>query len=243
MGKKGGDFDLDLDLDPVAIEKAKKPKVARALRYAPKNGTRVVAHRTAGAAACIGELSDGDHVTGLTAGQFSSIDALEHIANELGPCHAWVSTWTTGLYDVDRAKKLAECGSLLGFRFVLDRGTFQKSPQFAGPLIEAIGADAFRCMAVHAKVTVFVTADFKPLAVMRSSMNLNKNLRTEQFDISVGGEVSAFYFDWFVTLWEEAGRGTNNVAVMRAIFERFQSLPGRADPDDLELGDLSGLVL
>ena len=51
--------------------------MSRALRYAPQGGVRKVAHRTASAADCIGPLSDGVHVTGLTAGQFSSIDALE----------------------------------------------------------------------------------------------------------------------------------------------------------------------
>ena len=214
----------------------------RALRYTPKGGTRVVAHRTASAAECIGSLYSDVHVTGLTAGQFSSIDALEHIVNQLGPCHAWVSTWTTGLYDVQRAAILMQNQRLLGVRFMLDRGTFEKSPKFAGPVIEAFGVEAIRCMAVHAKVTVFVDADHVPLAVMRSSMNLNKNLRTEQFDISVCSAVAGFYAEWFETLWDESGVGFDNVAIMTAVFNRFAALPISRDlvsEDD----DLAGLSL
>ena len=218
--------------------------MSRSLRYAPKHGTRSVASRTASAAECIGRLSPGVHVTGLTAGQFSSIDALEHMAQQLGPCHAWVSTWTTGIYDVQRAAALGESPYLLGFRFLLDRGTFEKSPKFAGPLIKSLGAHSFRCLAVHAKVTVLVDADLQPLAVMRSSMNLNKNLRTEQFDIAVGGDVPAFYVDWFETLWDESGVGVDNLSIMKAVFERFEALPKDEDPAvGVSDVDLSGVVL
>jgi hypothetical protein len=213
--------------------------VSRALRYAPRGQVRTVAHRTADAASCIGRLSDGDHVTGLTAGQFSSIDALEHIVNELGPCSCWISTWTTGLYDVERARRLVANERLLGIRMLLDRGTFEKSPKFAGPLIEALGVDAFRCMSVHAKVSVFVDPDGSPLAVMRSSMNLNKNLRTEQFDIAVDGRVAGFYHEWFETLWDESGVGSDNRKIMKAVFERFQKLPAYDQGSDDDLAGLS----
>ena len=214
--------------------------MSRALRYAPQGGVRKVAHRTASAAECIGPLSEGVHVTGLTAGQFSSIDALEHIVNQLGPCFCWVSTWTTGLYDVQRASELVKNQNLLGVRMLLDRGTFEKSPKFAGPLIAALGVESFRCMAVHAKVSVFVDPSGQPIAVMRSSMNLNKNLRTEQFDISVDSAVSSHYAEWFETLWDESGVGTDNQKIMQAVFDRFSALPVETiDADD----DLAALVL
>lgn len=213
------------------------------MRYAPRGRVRKVAHRTASAAECIGALYPGIHVTGLTAGQFSSIDALEHIANQLGPCSAWVSSWTTGLYDVQRAAGLVANRNLLGMRMILDRGIFEKSPQFAGPLIKALGVDAFRCMSVHAKVTVFVDPDGLPLAVMRSSMNLNKNLRTEQFDLSVDAGIAEFYAEWFATLWDESGVGTDNVAIMQAIFDRFAALPSDDQSPEAHDDDLSSLTL
>ena len=217
----------------------KVPREARALRYAPRK-VRLVAHRTGNAAETIGTLAPGDRVTGVTAGQFSAIDALEHLVNELGPADVRISTWTTGLYDVSRAAELRTNQRLRSVRMLLDRGTFEKSPQFAGPLIKALGVDAFRCLSVHAKVTI-VTGD-RGAAVMRSSMNLNKNLRTEQFDIDVCDEVAGFYTEWFDALWDESGRGLSNREIIEAVYDRFEEGPPIGDGEFGEAGDFEDLV-
>ena len=226
----------------------------RALRYRT-GGIRKVVHRTATAAKTIGPLEPGVRVTGLTAGQFSAIDAMEHMCAELGPAEVRVSTWTTGLYDVHRASQIQLRGRITGIRMLLDRGTFEKSPKYAGPLIEALGVDAFRCLSVHAKVIIVVGE--RGSAVFRSSMNLNKNLRTEQFDIDVCDEVAAFYCAWFDALWEEAGRNVDNRAIIKAVYDRWERDSGgeikkkparpKAAPRKLEevafrLDDLEGLV-
>lgn len=219
----------------------------RALRSASRK-VRFVAHRTGNAADTIGPLSDGVAVTGLTAGQFSAIDAMEHMVNELGPAEVRLSTWTTGIYDVERAREIQLDGRISDIRVLLDRGTFEKSPKFAGPLIEVLGVDAFRCLSVHAKVIIVNGA--RGSAVMRSSMNLNKNLRTEQFDVDVGDEIGAFYTEWFDALWDESGRTRDNQAIIKAVFDRYLALPPveekpkpapRADPEPGD--DLSGLFL
>ena len=194
-------------------------KQPRALRYAT-GGVRKVVHRTATAAKTIGPLAPGVRVTGLTAGQFSAIDAMEHMCAELGPAAVRVSTWTTGLYDVHRAAQIRLRGRITDIRMLLDRGTFEKSPKYAGPLIEALGVDAFRCLSVHAKVIIVCGA--RGSAAFRSSMNLNKNLRTEQFDIDVDDEVAAFYCAWFDALWDEAGRSSDNRTIIKAVYDRWE---------------------
>jgi hypothetical protein len=194
--------------------------VARALRYAPVK-VRLVAHRTENAAGTIGQLRRGDRVTGVTAGQFSAIDAMEHMVDQLGPADVRVSTWTTGLYDAQRASAIRVEGRIRNMRMLLDRGTFEKSPKFAGPLIERLGINSFRCLSVHAKV-VIVSGD-RGRAVMRSSMNLNKNLRTEQFDIDVCDDVADFYERWFDLLWEESGERVENRKIIQAVYDRFQA--------------------
>ena len=195
----------------------------RSLRYASR-GVRKVIHRTATAAKTIGPLEPGVRVTGLTAGQFSSIDAMEHMCAELGPAAVRISTWTTGLYDVHRASQIRLRGRITDIRVLLDRGTFEKSPKYAGPLIEVLGVDAFRCLSVHAKVIIVVGE--RGSAVMRSSMNLNKNLRTEQFDIDVCDEVTGFYCAWFYALWDEAGRSADNRAIIKAVYDRWERASG-----------------
>lgn len=113
-------------------------------------------------------------------------------------------------------------------RMLLDRGTFEKSPKFAGPLIEVLGVDAFRCLSVHAKVVI--VSGTRGSAVMRSSMNLNKNLRTEQFDIDVCEDVAGFYIDWFDALWLQAGITTDNRAIIKAVYDRFLAGGDEAEP-------------
>lgn len=190
----------------------------RALRF-KTGGVRRVIHRTDTAMEVIGPLSPGVRVTGLTAGQFSAIDAMEHMVDELGPADVAVSTWTTGLYDVHRAKDIKIAGRIKSIRMLLDRGTFEKSPKYAGPLIEVLGFEAFRCLSVHAKI-IIVNGE-RGRGVMRSSMNLNKNLRTEQFDIDVCDEIADFYTAWFDGLWEESGRSLDNRAIIKAVYDRF----------------------
>lgn len=200
----------------------------RALRYLGKTVAKVVS-RVETAAETIGPLPPGMRMTGLTAGQFSAIDALEHMVDQLGPASVRVSTWTTGIYDVERTRAIRVGGRITDVRFLLDRGTFEKSPQFAGPLIEVLGPDAFRCLSVHAKV-IIVDGGPGRRAVFRSSMNLNKNLRTEQFDIDVDDAVAEFYTLWFDGLWEESGRSHDNRKIIAAIYDRYRSLPAGVEP-------------
>lgn len=199
----------------------------RALRYLGKTVAKVVS-RVETAAETIGPLPPGMRMTGVTAGQFSAIDALEHMVDRLGPASVRVSTWTTGIYDVERTRAIRVDGRITDVRFLLDRGTFEKSPQFAGPLIEMLGPDAFRCLSVHAKV-IIVDGGPGRRAVFRSSMNLNKNLRTEQFDIDVDDAVAEFYTFWFDGLWEESGRSHDNRRIIAAIYDRYRSLPAGGD--------------
>lgn len=198
----------------------------RALRYASKK-TRTVVHRTGNAAATIGPLKPGDRITGLTAGQFSAVDAMEHMVAELGPADVRISTWTTGIYDIERTRAIQVEGRIKNVRVLLDRGTFEKSPKYAGPLIEKLGVDSFRCLSVHAKI-VIVSGE-RGSAVFRSSMNFNKNLRTEQFDIDVCDEVAGFYEKWFDALWVQAGISNDNAAIIKAVYDRYLEDPEEED--------------
>lgn len=185
-----------------------------------------VASRVEGAAETIGPLDVGDEITGLTCGQFSMIDILEHMLNEAGgPADVFVSTWTAGIYDVERSAQLAANGNIRSIRWMMDRTMFSKSPQYAGPMIEAFGVDAFRDTNVHAKVTL-VASDTKRM-VCRASMNLNKNLKTEQFDISVDDGMHAFFLRWADEMWEAARPDADADHVFKGVFDKFTALRGR----------------
>ena len=196
----------------------------RALRRAHKR-RYFVASRLEGAAETIGPLNSGDEITGLTCGQFSMIDIVEHMLNEaVGPADVFVSTWTAGIYDVERAAQLRDRCAIRSIRWLMDRAMFSKSPQYAGPMIETFGLDAFRDTSVHAKVTL-VASDAKRM-VCRSSMNLNKNLKTEQFDISVCDETYAFYLRWADELWASAEPDAGADHVFKSVWDKFTRLRG-----------------
>lgn len=198
--------------------------VGMALRQQSKR-RNFVASRLEGAAETIGDLNHGDEITGLTCGQFSMIDILEHMLDQAGgSSDVVVSTWTAGIYDVERAEALAARGKIRSIRWLMDRAMFSKSPQYAGPMIEAFGIEAFRDTNVHAKVTL-VASESKRM-VCRASMNLNKNLKTEQFDISVCDETYAFYLAWADALWDAAQPEDDAESVFATVWDQFTALRG-----------------
>lgn len=195
-----------------------------ALRRAHKRRYHV-ASRLEGAAETIGPLNEGDEVSGLTCGQFSMIDILEHMLNEAGgDCDVFVSTWTAGIYDVERSAALKAGGKIRSIRWMMDRAMFSKSPEFSGPMIEAFGLDAFRDTNVHAKVTLVASATKR--MVCRASMNINKNLKTEQFDISVCDDLYEFFLGWADGLWDAAKPGVDAEHVFAKVFDAYKRTRG-----------------
>jgi hypothetical protein len=183
-----------------------------------------VASRVESASETIGNLENGVAVTGLTCGQFSMVDIIEHCLKETGGGDLFVSTWTAGIYDIERSKSLMDLGLIKSVRFVLDRAMFSKSPQYAGPMIEAFGIDSFRDTNVHAKVSIITGAKFN--CVIRASMNLNKNLKTEQFDIDCCNELHDFYMQWANLLWDEAKPNKSAESVFKSVWDKFTKLRG-----------------
>lgn len=164
---------------------------ARAMLRKP--GRRRVFRKSAveGAAALIGPLAPGVEICGLTNGQFSLVDMIEHVLTETGPADVTVATWTMGIYDTERGFDFVENGLIRRIRFLIDPSMFSRRPDLAAVLVKGFGADSFRPVNVHAK---FATVRGDALAVaIRSSMNLNPNNRIESFDISVDDDVCRFF--------------------------------------------------
>ncbi len=186
-----------------------------------------VASRLEGAAETIGRLRAGDEVTGLTAGQFSMIDVLEHMVREAGgDADVFVSTWSAGLYDIEQVASLRSDGLVRRARWMVDRAVFSRSPAYAGAMMECFGRDAFRDSNIHAKVAIVEGRDLR--MVCRGSMNLNKNLRAEQFDISVSDEIVDFFRTWADALWEAAAPDTSTESVFAKVWADFTALRGAA---------------
>ncbi len=180
-------FLLDLDateMSPRSISRAGSGK-----------RRRTAASATSSAAELIGVIEPGVEICGLTMGQFSLIDILEHCLDCAGPARVAISTWTMGIYDNERAAQFFASGLIRSIRWVVDPSIFGRRPELAGSLVQRYGADSFRAVNTHAKFATVVGDD---LAVaIRSSMNLNPNRRLEHFDLSESPELCRFY-DQFV---------------------------------------------
>lgn len=169
---------------------------------------RVVPHRTEAAAAAIGRLEPGTMTMIITSGEWSLIDALEHLLDECKcRCRVDISGWTYGRYDCHRLNEMRNDQRITDLRLISDASTYDASPTFRREIKQILGPDVVRCCNSHAK-TMIVSTDVRPRqrAVVRSSMNLNKNLRIEQFDLSVDVPAIADHCQsWFDDLWDCCG--------------------------------------
>lgn len=151
---------------------------------------RVRLNKTDTAAQAIGPLEPDIEVYCLTFGQFSLIDAIEHLVGEAGPCDVVVSTWTAATADADRAKAMLDDGNIRRFRLIVDRSFIARQRAYCDRVTEVFGVDAIRTTRTHTKFAV-ITNDTWDL-VVRTSMNLNHNRRLENIEVSDDADLAAF---------------------------------------------------
>jgi hypothetical protein len=156
----------------------------RTIRRKTKAETRIIrrALTQASAAEAIGPITAGIELYGLTAGQFSLIDLIEHCLSFTGPCSAVISTWTAANTDIGFAYKLMSCGLLSSLRFLVDFSFPSRQPAYCAALREVFGDHCIRISKNHAKFVLLRNDSWN--IVVRTSMNLNENRRLENFEIS-----------------------------------------------------------
>lgn len=168
------------------------------------------------AAEVIGPIDKGVEITGVTNGQFSLIDVLEHVLDEIGPADVLVSTWTMGIYDAGRAEVFCANGAIRSIRWLVDPSMFGRRPEIAGKLIQTFGAEAFRGVNNHAKFATLCNEDMS--VTIRSSMNLNPNKRLENFDITEGPALAAFFNAIANDIWSRFPAGEAGDTQSRKFF-------------------------
>ena len=199
---------------------------------------QVVASAVGEASEVIGSIEKGLEITGLTNGQFSLIDILEHVLAEIGPADVLVSTWTMGIYDGVRARTWCENGAIRRIRWIVDPSMFGRRPEIAGRLIKAFGADAFRAVNNHAKFATLVNDDFA--VCIRSSMNLNPNKRLENFDITEGPELVRFFNAVANDVFQRFPSGEKGNTQSRVFFKEILATFEAVEVEE-EVGGLPGV--
>lgn len=146
--------------------------------------------RSESAARCIGKIEKGVDIFGLTKGDFSMIDILRHIVNEIGACDIDIGTWTAAHAEIKQAYTLFNDDRLNRVRFLVDRSFPARQPAYYKALVTAFGPDSVRMARFHAK---YILAENDKYSVaVRTSMNLNENKRIEFYEISEGSAISDY---------------------------------------------------
>lgn len=195
--------------------------------------------RTANARATIAGFGHGVDITfGLTYGQFSQLDLLEAVVELTGPADVAICTWTVGRWDAERVAKLLEAGRWRSVRFLTDSSDGSKRGQCTiGELARLFGREAVRSTRTHAKFAVITNAEWNVL--VQSSMNLNQNMRSEQFSLVDDADSAAFALSIVDELFRELPPGGSGDRTMPGL-SRLEAV----EPDlglevcrQIEMGD------
>lgn len=142
------------------------------------------------AARCIGEITKGCDIFGLTKGDFSMIDILRHIAKQIGPCEIDIGTWTAAAAEIKQAEQMLKDTNIRHMRWLVDRSFPQRQGKYYASLLERFGQHCVRLARFHAKFILLENDEWS--VAVRTSMNLNENKRIEFYEISEGSPISGY---------------------------------------------------
>lgn len=139
---------------------------------------------------CIGRITHGCDIFGLTKGDFSMIDILRHVAAEIGPCRIDIGTWTAAAAEIKQAEAMLTDRNVTDMRWLVDRSFPARQKKYYASLLAKFGQDSVRLARFHAKFILLENDGFS--VAVRTSMNLNENKRIEFFEISEGSPISDY---------------------------------------------------
>ncbi len=169
-------------------------------------GVRVPLSVPAASAMAIADaMTPGCSLGGLTKGQFSLLDLLRAVLGRTGPADVTIAAWTTGIRDAEVAAWLLQSGAIRSLTWVLDSSFVARQPEYAAIVMERFGADAIRTAETHAKFLLITNAEWQ--IVVRSSMNLNRNARWEQYDLDDSPALAEHYARLVAELMATAAKG------------------------------------
>ena len=169
---------------------------------------------------CIGEITPGCSIIGVTKGQFSLLDLIRAVSDQVGPAALTVSTWSTGIRDTQNLDILINQGTFTSVSLCLDRSFSGRQPKYVQEVIRVWGQENIRMTRNHGKF--FLLRNEQWNICCRSSMNLNRNPRLEQFDIDDSLELCEFFADIIKQIFEKMPPGlTKKVKKCDEVFSQL----------------------
>lgn len=127
--------------------------------------------------------------------QWSMIDLLVALVGRIGDCRLSLCAWTGSSPEFGEVKYLVDAGSITSHRWVVYYPCSGINESRVKACVDAFGRENVIVAPMHAKMFTLRNDDFD--IAVRSSANLNKNNRFEQFDVSDDAELCD-YIDGFV---------------------------------------------
>src|SRR6188768_1607693 len=131
-----------------------EPAGRSAVRMSPRGGARAARAREAfgNAAAAIGPIDPGLRLFLITRGQFSMLDMVLHVLEELGPASVSVWTWAIADYEVEAMEGLMARDAITAGRLIVDRSAEQRSAPTIARWRARFGVESVRVCKNHAKI-------------------------------------------------------------------------------------------
>lgn len=146
--------------------------------------------KTTNAKEAIGAIEPGTDTFILTFGQFSLIDAIVAIVDQIGPADIVLSSWTAADAHLERTAEMVASAEIRSLKMIIDRSFETRQPKYCERMRRLFGTDCIRHVRSHAKFVLIANERFK--IVIRTSMNLNENPRLENIEISENPEFYNF---------------------------------------------------
>ena len=183
---------------------------------------------------CIGIIAPGCSIIGVTKGQFSLLDLIRAASDQVGPAALTVSTWSTGIRDTQNLGLLMDRGAFTSVSLCLDRSFSGRQPKYVEEVVRVWGEGNIRMTRNHAKFFLLRNETWN--ICVRSSMNLNRNPRLEQFDLDDSPELCEFFAGIVEEIFEKMPPGlTRKANVCDQVFPALigGGLSDQYRPEDL----------
>jgi len=173
--------------------------------HAAPNPAKIIREFSPDASRAVAGLERGGRVVGLTGGVFSLLDLMRATLEITGPARVTVSAWSQGIRDTETAAWLLTERKIESFRLVVDHNWTTLKPAYCRRMIEVFGEQSLCLAKTHAK-WVCIQNDGWSICI-RSSMNLNRNRRWEQFDIDDDAEICGLFIGFAEEVAAISGAG------------------------------------
>lgn len=139
----------------------------------------------------LGQITPDFYVTGFTMGQFSLIDILKAVIEQIGTVSVTMSTWTVAKADCSELLAMLRNGYFKRFRLLID-STFQKrQPSITAEIRRQFGAESIVITRNHAKLLLIKNDIYSIYG--ETSMNLNFNPRMETISLRDDKDLFNFF--------------------------------------------------